>query len=481
MGTHKTRRVTRRGFLRGALVAGGGLAAMGGGLDTLTRLANAQGQNPDAADRYYIFAYFPGAWDVLLGLDPRDPRTFTNGNLRTTRIQPGYELVERTDADLIHVPTAAGGELTFGPYIGDLARHVDRLAVIRGMSMDTLTHEVGRRRFLTGKPPSGLQARGTSAGTWLADHFGGKEPIPQLAVQVEAYNRERPDYATALAVNSVDDLLRALRPADPVPDWKIARQMSETLAEQARCLRASNSALWRSAEGSRQKAREMVVGGYADAFDFSANNDLMEALRSHYGIANRNQLNTPQARAALAVQAITTGISRVVSITVTPSLDTHFQDWETDQGPDQQAGFDAVARMVEMLEALPYGNSGETWLDRTTIIGFSEFMRTPLLNTRGGRDHHLTNSCFLIGGSVKGGQVIGASSDVGMTPQAVNLHTGAVDPEGEVIRPEHVIQTLYDELGIDFDSTDLRVPECRIDLLDQCSDRQLAIPALLKS
>ncbi len=472
-------RISRRGFLRGALVAGGGLAALGGGVHTLTRLANAQVDNPDAPDRYYIFAYFPGAWDVLLGLDPRDPRTFTNGNLRTTRIQPGYELVELDAADLVRVPTAAGPEMVFGPYIGELTRHVDRLAVIRGMSMDTLTHEVGRRRFLTGKPPSGLQARGSSAGTWLAGHFGGKEPIPQLSVQVEAYNTKLPDYATALAVNSVDDLLRALRPADPTFDWRIARQMSATLAEQARCLRAEPSPLWQSAEGGRVKAREMVTGGYADAFDFRALNPLMNELRDHYGITNRNQLNVPEARAALAVQAITTGISRVVNITVTPSLDTHFQDWETDQGPDQRRGFDCIARMADMLERLPYGNTGESWLDRTTIVGFSEFSRTPLINTRGGRDHHLTNSCFLLGGSVKGGRVIGASSDVGMAPQAVDLHTGALDPEGEVIRPEHVIQSLFDEVGVPFADSDLRVPECRADLLDDCAEQTIAIPALL--
>ncbi|MEZ4435441.1 MAG: DUF1501 domain-containing protein [bacterium] len=479
MGPTNQPRVTRRGFLRGALIAGGGLATLGGGYDALTRLAHAQGDNPDAPERYYIFAYFPGAWDVLLGLDPRDPRQFTNGNLRTTRIQPGYELVEMADADLVRVSTAAGDELSFGPYIGDLARHADRLCVVRGMSMDTLTHEVGRRRFITGKPPSGLQARGTSAGTWLADRFGGKEPIPQLSVQVEAYNVERPDFATALKVNSVNDLLRALRPAAPEVDWRVGRQMSETLAEQARCLRATPSPLWRSAEGSRQKAREMVTGGFADAFDFSALNPLMNALRAHYGITNRNDLNTPEARAALAVQAITTGISRVVSVAVTPSLDTHFDDWITDQGPNQRRGFNAIARMAEMLAQLPYGNRGESWLDHTTIVGFSEFSRTPLLNTRGGRDHHLTNSCFLLGGGVRGGQVIGASSDVGMSPQTVNLHTGAVDPDGEVIRPEHIIQTLYDEVGIDFAATDLRVPECRMDLLDPCSDRTSAIPALI--
>ena len=47
--------------------------------------------------------------------------------------------------------------MTFGPYLGDLLGHASKLAVVRGISMDTLTHEVGRRRFLTG----GFQASGS--------------------------------------------------------------------------------------------------------------------------------------------------------------------------------------------------------------------------------------------------------------------------------------------------------------------------------
>jgi hypothetical protein len=108
----------------------------------------------------------------LLGLDPRDPARFDSENLASTLIQPGYELlVNRPNA----MPITAGG-LTFGPYIGELARHADKLAVIRGMSMETLTHEAGRRRFITGKPPSGLLARGSSIATFLASKLGSSTP-----------------------------------------------------------------------------------------------------------------------------------------------------------------------------------------------------------------------------------------------------------------------------------------------------------------
>src|SRR5262249_21926392 len=108
------------------------------------------------------------------------------------------------------------------------------------------------------------------------------------------------------------------------------------------------------------------------------------------------------------------------------------------------------------LQATEYKGTGTSWLDHTTIVGFSEFSRTALLNDSTGRDHSLTNACFLAGAGVRGGSAVGASSDVAMTPQSVRLDTGALDPGGEIPRPEHVWQALFGELGITTEP-DLRV------------------------
>ena len=117
--------------------------------------------------------------------------------------------------------------------------------------------------------------------------------------------------------------------------------------------------------------------------------------------------------------------------------------------------------------------------DHTVIVGFSEFSRTPLINVRGGRDHSLTNACFVAGGNIRGNQVIGASSDLALQPTKTNLVTGLPDLGGEVIRPEHVLQTLFDEVGIG-EKPDLRVPECRQPDINLC-DHGVAIPALLRA
>ncbi len=436
-----TRRQLLKSLLGGTAAFGG--AALSGGW---SRLAHAA---PDR-DLYFVFAYFAGGWDILLGLDPRDPARFDAENIASTLIQPGYELlVNRPNA----LPITAGG-LTFGPYIGEMARHASKLAVIRGMSMETLTHEAGRRRFITGKPPSGLLARGSSISTFLASKLGQEHPIPNLSIQVESYNVDQPSYATALAASGVPDLLRALRPAEPRLGNFEDAAIDALLAESARCPQAMDSQAWAVAEASRKKARDMTTRNLAGLFDITNRED----LRARYNVPAGNAgLVSPEAQAAMAAQAIMGGVSRTVSIEATDGLDTHFREWATDQGPRQQRGFDAVARLVDHLEQTEYRGTGESWLDHTIIVGFSEFSRTPLLNAREGRDHSLTNASFVLGAGIRGGVAVGASSDLGMQPQPIDLRTGRVDMGGEVPRPEHVLQTLLELAGLPGDPDDLRV------------------------
>ena len=135
-------KLNRRSLLKG-LGLGVGATALGAP-SAMTRLAQAA---PGGPDLYYVFCYFSGGWDTLLGLDPRDPAMFNAENMRETRIQPAYELLVGSDGQLVR-----RGDMVFGPYIGDLANHTDKLAVIRGMSKETLSHEAGRRALLSASP-----------------------------------------------------------------------------------------------------------------------------------------------------------------------------------------------------------------------------------------------------------------------------------------------------------------------------------------
>jgi hypothetical protein len=464
----------RRRFLQQAAAAGvgaAGLSALGASSRGLLQLARAAGE----ADRHFVFAYFSGGWDILLGLDPRDPEVFTDEDeiIQNNRIQLGYSTLGRTDV----VRTRIGGEdALLGPYVGALADHADKLAIIRGMSMETLTHEVGRRRFITGKPPAGLLARGSSNATWLAGELGGSNHIPNLAVRVESYNADQPAYASALNVQSSDDLVQILRAQDPRLDAAQADLLDDFLASEARCGRVRHSPALRSARESWERMQGMLGQDLSKLFDYTttlsslyagdtpeetARRDAMGALRRHFFDADNPtglDRTSSMTQAAITATALTRGISRVVSFEAARGLDTHFTDWRTDHGNRQMQGWDAIARLVSYLEATPYTSGEGTWLDHTTILCFSEFMRTPMINERGGRDHWLTNACLLVGGGIAPG-VIGASSDFGMAPTPTNLETGARDDtNGQVILPDHVLRTLLVQAGVEDDVADLRVP-----------------------
>jgi hypothetical protein len=77
-------------------------------------------------------------------------------------------------------------------------------------------------------------------------------------------------------------------------------------------------------------------------------------------------------------------------------------------------------------------------LDNTMVVAFGEFGRTPKVNPAGGRDHW--PQCWTVlmsGGGIKGGQVVGASDDIGAAPKE------------RPTTPAEIAATVFHGLGID--------------------------------
>ena len=120
-------------------------------------------------------------------------------------------------------------------------------------------------------------------------------------------------------------------------------------------------------------------------------------------------------------------------------------------------GFNSIAALVSYLEDTPYSDApGDNWLKHTTIMCFSEFGRTAELNSNGGRDHNLINAMLMLGAGIKGGQVIGATTDLGMLAQPVDLSTGELSESGELIGNNHIARTLLHSIGVSEDVGDFR-------------------------
>jgi uncharacterized protein (DUF1501 family) len=448
----------RRTFLKAA--AGFAGANVFGGLSFR---AFAQATNLAPADHCFVFAYFNGGWDVLLSLDPRDPATFTPERISETRILPGYNLLSNDASFPTNVVRPQGSNIDFGPAMGRMVDHFDKMAVIRGINMSTVAHEVGFRYFLTGKEPIGSSARGSTTATEIVGQLKPNLPVPNIAFNIETYNDRYPGYANALRVSSANDLLLTLAPSATRLDSEIEKELVDLHGRRITCeadLYNSRGLVtqYRDARAQMQTVLSAQLDRYFRFEDSTSDSAEIRAeksaLRRLYGLrpeGTNDPRSSAAARAALVATALKRGVSQCVSINISGGLDTHFGTQLT-QAQNQRAGWNALADLVSDLKASDHPAGGK-FIDHTTILIFSEFSRTPLINSSGGRDHHITNSCALLGKGIKHNMVFGKSGDVGLSAGIIDHRTGLPSPNGFQILPDHVIATVLAAAGLDYSIT----------------------------
>ncbi len=106
-------------------------------------------------------------------------------------------------------------------------------------------------------------------------------------------------------------------------------------------------------------------------------------------------------------------------------------------------GFDSLRRGFlprwdKAFSALVEDMESRGLLEKTLVVAWGEFGRTPRVNNDAGRDHYPNVfSAALLGGKVQGGRVVGSSDAHGAFPKD-NPKT-----------PHDVLATIYDHLGID--------------------------------
>jgi hypothetical protein len=143
-------------------------------------------------------------------------------------------------------------------------------------------------------------------------------------------------------------------------------------------------------------ASQMVLSPRLKAFDLGQEKDL---VRDRYG---RNSFGQG---CLLARRLVEQGVTFV---------EVESGGWDTHQ--DNFARTKSLSETVDPAFAALVGELKERGrLEKTLIIWMGEFGRTPRINPNKGRDHFpRAFSVALAGGGIKGGQVIGATSDHGM-------------------------------------------------------------------
>jgi uncharacterized protein (DUF1501 family) len=120
------------------------------------------------------------------------------------------------------------------------------------------------------------------------------------------------------------------------------------------------------------------------------------------------------------------------------------------QSPSYETLFSNLQQVMEQLSRRP-GLYSSSLMDEVTVVVFSEMGRFPVVNSSQGKDHWMTTSLMLLGGGIRGGQVLGGYSD-NFTGVPMVMESGELDPSGKkgvLLTPAHVGATLLSLAGLD--------------------------------
>jgi len=389
-------------------------------------------------------------------------------HLDTFDLKPGHE----NGGPIKEIATAVSG-IRISEHLPQVAREMDRLAIVRSMTSKEADH--GRASYLvrTGRQPEAALQYPT-LGSLIGKELGQDSAAlpnfvsiaPYRSTNLAAYNagflgpRYAPfivgDVTPAMAQQQdAAGYLKALRIADLQPPTALDPRRQRSRLELLRSMEQSFVAARpdvpvQSHLTAYERAVRLMDGTAASAFDLDAE---PAALRDAYG---RNLFGHG---CLLARRLVERNVPFVeVSLGGVSSggmgWDAHVNNFET------------VKRLCGVLDpawgTLLRDLKDRGLLDTTLVIWMGEFGRTPKINGAAGRDHYpLTWSAVLGGGGIRGGQVVGATAANGVAVkdrpctvpellatvcQALQLDPHKTNPSS-VGRPIHLVD--YDAQPID--------------------------------
>ena len=380
----------------------------------------------------FVACFLEGGWDVLLGADPRDP----SGNYEGIDLGTERLALEFQDPR----PVSMGGtEHLWGPTMLALEPHADLATFFRGINMNTVSHETAQSYSHTGFQPAGALARGDSIGTVAAAVHDKGSLLPNAAISVPSFNRDFDNRFSAIRMNDPREIRDLIGPTQNSLNEGIEALLGQALDDAYSCVSPAYSGRLPEDELriSRDRIRRLQDQNVVARFDFNADTPEMNEMRALYPLDSN-----PGRSVATAAQLLRTGLSTAVTTRVQGGFDTHGNEWAQNQPQRLVESFNAIGAMISHLRA------DDPSFDRTTVMVYSEFARTPKINGDGGRDHWFADSVMIFGSTLKRG-VFGASNEQDLGLISVNTTTGQPDESGVQLRPEHVMATLVQSLGGD--------------------------------
>lgn len=334
-----------------------------------------------------------------------------------------------------------------------MARRMDKVALIRSLHYRTgSTHENGQRWMMTGRD-FGADNVQPHCGSVISRVFGQKSELPAnvlLPAPIGNTGAGPLHGQTAAYLGSAHEPF--VLNADPaLPDFKVGDleppkgldgfrlDARKKLLDQFDTLqRRTETRTTQLHDSAYDRAFRLLTSPKAkEAFDLGREND---KLRDRYG---RNTFG----QSCLMARRLIEGGVRYVTVN---HFDTVFNltcwDMHADGGSLNNTYLDYERHLCPQFDlaftALIDDLEQRGLLEDTVVAVLSEFGRTPRINGKGGRDHYpdaWTN--FLVGGNIRGGQVIGSTDKIGARPA------------DQPIEPPQMLASIYRGMGINLDAT----------------------------
>jgi hypothetical protein len=345
-------------------------------------------------------------------------------HLDTFDLKPGHD----NGGPFKEIDTNVPG-IKIGEHLPKIARHADRMVIVRSMSTREADHGRATYQMRTGRLPGG-PVQYPTLGAIVAKEKEDPEAelpgfvsiAPNRAINPTAYSSGflGPQYAPlvvgiggpgpfAQGQQPNPDLVLKVQDLGLPPDVRERRAASriELLDEMdEEFLRQHAAPPSLSHRAAYQRALKMMRSTANKAFDLTGEKD---ALRDSYG---RNVFGQG---CLLARRLVERGV---------PFVEVTLNGWDTHLN-----NFESVQRLCGVLDpawaALMDDLKARGLLDTTLVVWMGEFGRTPRINPNKGRDHWASSwSTVLAGGGIKGGQVVGKTSADGakVEERAVSVH-----------------------------------------------------------
>ena len=348
-----------------------------------------------ASEDFFIFIHAAGGWDVTLWADPAQRaqgarRAGIDGQHGDAR------LTHWKGASSTPIPTrsrsrADQGRMRLGPGIGELYDLRDRLTIINGLAMNTVSHPDGTAFSATGRHLAGGRAASSERRLAVANELGvaARCPTSRPVSVVFVWRRldRRGDPAAVVNAATIASRSRAARRTSP----RTIAPRSPRCSPRRRTISRRDSTFPRRTSGiARRRARSRAAGQRAQGGVHAEGADgRVSAVRLQGAIHRRRR-----ARAAFAVEAMKRNLVRCVGFAL-GGLDTHNQNYKQ-HAHTQQELFGTIATLVRQLDASRIRRSAAKLSEHTHILVVQRLLSHAADQPRGGRDHYPNNSALVI-------------------------------------------------------------------------------------